>query len=74
MFAFKNSSMIQTSGFDDLLLQYSENPFVEQKQFVSAQAGRKEKKGWLSRLMTRADRFTADKKQEMRETFLRIQE
>ncbi len=64
--------MISDTTLDDLILQYSENPFIDNGADASANKTSAERKTLLGRLLMQASRFTTVKKEEIKRTFQRI--
>lgn len=59
---------------DDMIIEYSENPFIDKNQYTHIYTGDRTKKtGILKRLLYMANLLAENKMEEMRKTFRSIQ-
>lgn len=66
--------MNNTTTLDEMIIQYSENPFVDEKQYKPfATCDRLKRSTILNRLLYMSNLLSENKMEEMRQTFKSIQ-
>lgn len=66
--------MNNTATLDDMIIQYSENPFVDEMQYEAFTSyNRIKKSSILNRLLYMSNLISENKMEEMRKTFRSIQ-